>query len=103
MAVALIYDERKFTSRRYLVLLASKPQGSQDHGRVWAHRGDAFLLTEAGKIETVTSITDWLRAVGLMEEGKTRNLGGKFLIPSRSGLGRLDEMLHGSTDKENVK
>lgn len=99
----VVYDERDFTSRRYLVLLASKPQGTRTHGRVWTHRGDAFLLTEAGKIETVTSVADWLQAMGLMENGDHRNLGGRFLVPSHEGLKRLDAMLHGSEEKETSK
>lgn len=101
MGVAVVvYDERDFTSRRYLVLLASKPQGNRDHGRVWASRGEAYLLMDTGRIETVTSVADWLRAVGLMKAGPERNLGGQFLVPTQEGWDRLDKTLHGSIKEE---
>lgn len=89
-----VYDERDLTSRRYLVLLASKPQGSQEHGRVWANtRGDAYMLLNSSAIETVTSVVDWLQAVGLLEKGPRRSLGGTFLVPTTAGLGKLEATL----------
>lgn len=89
-----VYDERDFNSLRYLVLLSAKPQGSRGHGRVWANRrGDAYMLTSNGGVQTVTSVADWLQAVGLMEEGPQRDPGGVFLVPTTVGMGKLEEML----------
>lgn len=89
-----VYDERDFNSLRYLVLLAAKPQGSRGHGRVWANgRGDAYMLTSNGGVQTVTSVADWLQAVGLLEGGPRRDSGGRFLVPTAVGLRKLEEML----------
>lgn len=89
----MLYDERDFTPRRYQVLLAAKPVGKREHGRVWMNRGEAYMLTASGRIETVTSVTDWLQAVKLLEPGPLRSLRGKFLIPSIAGLEKLETTL----------
>lgn len=89
----MVFDDREFNHQRYLVLLASKPQGKRDHGRVWAKRDEAFLLTEEGQIRTVTSVAEWLQVVGYLGVGPDRNLGGQFLVPTDKGILRLEASL----------
>lgn len=96
----MVYDDRDFTHSRYLVLLASKPQGTRDHGRVWVKKDEAFLLTEDGGIQTVTSVVDWLAAIGYLGAGPLRNLGGRFLVPTDKGLTRLEASLRPVREEE---
>ena len=99
----MAYDDKGFTHQRYLTLLAAKPQGKRDHGRVWTKKDEAFLLTEEGQIRTVTSVAQWLTVTGYLEEGPRRNLGGRFLVPTDSGLRRLEAVLRPASSGQETR
>ena len=85
----MTFEEDRFTPRRQQVLVAARRPG-----RVWRHRGEDYLLTARSTIETVTSVTAWLEAAGLLKLGIRRNLGGFMLVPTPEGIDRIDAMIH---------
>lgn len=91
-----LFDPQQFNQTRYLVLLASKPARKQSHGRVWTVRGDAFMVNTDSRIVTVTSIAGWLQDAGLLKQGPFRASGGYYLVPTGTGLEKLDEKLRGA-------
>lgn len=99
----MIYDPRELTPVRYHILLASKPTGKKDHGRVWwvDRTGDGYVLTEEGQVKTVTSIVEWLKQVDYARRGPARKFGGFYVIPTETGLQVLEAQLRrGATEKE---
>lgn len=95
-----LFEEKDFNHRRYVVLLASKPVGKQAHGRVWrSARDDAFMVDTDGHMLTVTTIAQWLTAKNLMMAGPARAHGGFYLVPTSTGLDKLDEKLRGAQNE----
>jgi hypothetical protein len=89
--------DRDLTHQRYLVLLASKPVGKASHGRVWLNkRGEAFMIDTEGRILSVDTMIMWLKGADLLRLGPERARGGNYLVPTKTGLDKLDERLRGA-------
>jgi len=93
--MAVTPDDPAFTDRRFHVLLAAKTPG-----KVWRRRGEDYLLTSAGTIETVTGVTRWLQDSQLLKEGPARALGGRMLVPTADGGTLLRQRLHLMEEKK---
>lgn len=71
------------------LLVAAKGPGGRP-GRVWRHRGAAFLLDPRGTIRTVTGGVRELERRQLLTSGTQRALGGMFVVPTQAGYDMIE-------------